>query len=175
MTRILGIDPGSRATGYGIVDADGPAMAHVASGVIRPAGASLPRRVAAIFRALGEVVAEHAPDEAAVEAVFVHRNAEAALKLGQARGAALCALLEAGLEVAEYNPREVKLALVGNGAAGKAQVQHMVRTLLALERAPEADAADALALAICHHHTRATLARLPAGARRGRRRGRGWR
>lgn len=174
MARILGIDPGSRVTGYGVIEAGPVGAVHVASGSIRAEGASLPERIGAIFRALSAVVAEHAPEEVAVEAVFVHRNPDSALKLGQARGAALCAALGAGLPVAEYNPREVKRALVGNGAAAKVQVQHMVRVLLGLREGLEPDAADALAVAICHHHIRATLARAPlARRRRGGRRG--WR
>ena len=162
MIRILGIDPGSRITGYGIIDSDGRSSRHVASGFIRVEGDSLPERLGMIFREVSAVVAAHAPAEMAIENVFVARNAASALKLGQARGAAICAGVIASLSVAEYTPREVKQAIVGTGAADKAQIQHMVRMLLGLKGDIQADTADALAIALCHAHTGATLARMPA-------------
>ena len=148
--RILGIDPGSIATGWGIVECEGSALRHVASGVVRPAAADTARRLACIQRELAERVREFAPHAAALESVFVARNPRSALVLGQARGVALAVCGGAGLETAEYAPARVKGAVAGYGAADKAQVQAMVRRLLGLVRAPARDAADALAIAICH-------------------------
>ncbi len=166
MIRILGIDPGSRITGYGIIDSDGRSSRHVASGCIRVEGDALPERLGMIFREVSAVVGEHmtvaGPMEMAIENVFVSKNASSALKLGQARGAAICAGVTHDLRVSEYTPREVKLAIVGTGGADKAQVQHMVRMLLGIKGAIQADTADALAVALCHAHTGATLARMPA-------------
>ncbi len=159
----MGIDPGSRITGYGIIDLDGARGHHVASGCIQTAGdRPLPERLKTIFEAITAAVRTHRPAEVAVEQVFMHRNPDSALKLGQARGAALCAVVMAGLPVSEYAPRAIKQAVVGSGAADKAQVQHMVRLLLNLPAPPQADAADALAVAICHGHTRQTQQRLGA-------------
>jgi crossover junction endodeoxyribonuclease RuvC len=164
MPRILGIDPGSRATGYALVESDGRSSRHVASGVLRiPAGA-LSTRLGFIFEGLTALIDEHGPEEVAVESVFVAHNAGSALKLGQARGAAISACAVRGLEVAEYSPREVKLAVVGHGGADKAQVQHMVRALLTLREVLQADRADALAIALCHAHSRGGLARLQRSA-----------
>lgn len=173
MTRILGIDPGSRVTGYGLIEIEGRSTRYVASGCVRMEHSEFPERLRAIFDGLGRIVAEFRPTEVAIEKVFVQRNVDSALKLGQARGAALCAVMQQTLAVAEYSPAEIKQALVGRGGATKEQVQHMVRTLLQLDAAPPADAADALACALCHGHTRATLVKLPAAAR-GMRAGR-WR
>lgn len=172
MIRLMGIDPGSRVTGYGIIDLDGSRSRHVASGCIQTAsGQPLAERLKTIFEALTAIVRIHQPVEAAIEQVFMHRNPDSALKLGQARGAALCAVVMAGLPVSEYAPRAVKQAVVGGGAADKLQVQHMVRLLLNLLEAPQADAADALAVAICHGHIRQTQQRLGvAVALAGRRR-----
>ncbi len=157
----MGIDPGSRITGYGIIDIDGPRNRHVASGCIQTASdRPLPERLKTIFEAVTAVVGTYQPAEVAVEQVFMHRNPDSALKLGQARGAALCAVVMAGLPVSEYAPRAIKQAVVGSGAADKFQVQHMVRLLLNLPEAPQADAADALAVAICHGHTRQSQQRL---------------
>ncbi len=167
MTRILGIDPGSQNTGYGIIDVEGAHHAHVASGRLRIRGEDLAGRLGLIFGGIRDLVAEWRPDEVAVERVFMSRNADSALKLGQARGAAICGVVEAGLPVAEYSPREIKQAVVGSGGAAKEQVQHMVRVLLNLREALQADQADALAVAICHGHVRASLARV-AGARAAR-------
>jgi crossover junction endodeoxyribonuclease RuvC len=150
MTRILGIDPGSRITGYGVVEFDGPRSRYIASGTVRCADGDLPARLREIFTGLREVIATHAPDQSAIEQVFMHRNADSALKLGQARGAAICACTSHDLAVGEYTPRQIKQAVVGTGAATKAQVQEMVKRLLALPAAPPSDAADALAVALCH-------------------------
>ena len=160
--RILGIDPGSRITGYGIVDSDGVRSGHVASGCIRLGEASVAERLGAIFAEVQALARRFEPGELAIEQVFVARNAAAALKLGQARGAAICAAVSAGMTVSEYAPRAVKQAVVGTGRAEKPQVQHMVRVLLGLREAPAEDAADALAVALCHHHTAGTLHRMAA-------------
>ena len=171
MTRILGIDPGSRVTGYGLIEVHGRESRHLASGCVRMEHSEFPERLRAIFDGLGRIVAEYRPSEVAIEKVFVQRNVDSALKLGQARGAALCAVMQQSVSVAEYSPAEIKQALVGRGGATKQQVQHMVKTLLRLDATPAADAADALACALCHGHTRATLARLPVmvrGLRAGR-------
>ena len=153
--RILGIDPGSRHTGYGIVDCTGGDYRCVVHGRIDVAGASLAQRLYRIHDGIRALLARHAPDEIAVERVFVNRNVDSALKLGQARGAALAAL-GADAAVHEYAPRAIKLAVVGFGAADKVQVAHMVRQLLALgaEVALATDASDALAVALCHAHAR---------------------
>ena len=159
--RVLGLDPGSRTTGFGLVEYRGGQWQHVAHGcIVAPPAGTLAERLRLIFERLSELLAEHAPAEVAIERVFVHRNVDSALKLGQARGAALCAVPH-GLAVFEYAPRAIKLALVGSGAAEKRQVAHMVRTLLSLEGRLAADAADALAVALCHAHSR-ELARLAA-------------
>ena len=151
--RILGIDPGSQVTGYGVVELVGTAMQPVAWGGIRTHGGH-PDRLRQIFSEVGAIVAEHQPDEIAIERVFVHRNADSALKLGQARAAALCATFSCDIPVHEYAPREIKKAIAGNGAAEKSQVEYMVRLLLGLRDGIEADAADALAIAICHSQIR---------------------
>lgn len=160
MARILGIDPGSRVTGFGIIEQLGNRLTYVTSGCIRTRQRALPQRLHEIFTGLGEVIEQHTPDEAAIEQVFVMRNADSALKLGQARGAALCALMRDGLPVYEYSATRIKQATVGRGHADKAQVQHMVTALLNLPAVPQADAADALACALCHAHTGRTLARM---------------
>jgi len=160
--RILGIDPGSRVTGYGILDSDGVQSRHVASGCIQLGSEEMALRLGRIFSEVRELVDRYGPAELAVEQVFVAKNAASALKLGQARGAAICAAVSAGLGVSEYAPRAVKQAVVGTGRAEKVQVQHMVRLILNLEAEPAADAADALAVALAHAHASATLARLSA-------------
>jgi crossover junction endodeoxyribonuclease RuvC len=164
VTRILGIDPGSQNTGFGIIDVDGSHHTHVHSGRLRIAGASLPDRLGFIFSELYQLMDQWHPDEAAIENVFMARNADSALKLGQARGAAICAMVQQGLAVAEYSPREIKQSVVGKGSAAKEQVQHMVRVMLNLSEPPQADQADALGVAICHAHMRASLNKV-AGAR----------
>lgn len=151
--RILGIDPGLRVTGFGVIDKAGQKLAYVTSGCIRtPLAGSLPERLAVILESLGEVIAAHRPGEVAIEKVFVNVNPESTLALGQARGTAICAAVSAKLPVAEYTALQVKQAVVGNGLAKKDQVQDMVKRLLRLAGAPSADAADALACAICHAH-----------------------
>jgi crossover junction endodeoxyribonuclease RuvC len=156
--RILGLDPGSRRTGYGVIERRGADWVHVAHGCVTVAAQqeSLPQRLRVIFESLCELIATHAPGEVAIERVFVNRNVDSALKLGQARGAALCAVPQ-GLPVFEYAPRAIKLALVGSGAAEKVQVAHMIRTLLGLQGRISPDASDALAVAVCHAHSRRLL------------------
>lgn len=158
MTIILGIDPGSRKTGYGLVQRYGSKTAYIASGVIRmSAELTLPERLKEIFSAVSEIIVQYRPDEMAVEQVFMAKSAGSALKLGQARGAAIVAGVSRELAVFEYEARKVKQAVVGSGAADKVQVQHMVKTLLKLPRAPQEDAADALAVALCHANTQHNL------------------
>jgi crossover junction endodeoxyribonuclease RuvC len=165
MTRILGIDPGSRITGYGVIELRGRRSVYVSSGCVRVDDISFPDRLRAIFDGVVAVVTEYQPTEIAIEKVFVQRNVDSALKLGQARGAAICAVMNRVLPIAEYSPAQIKQALVGRGAADKRQVQHMVKTLLQLIESPKEDAADALACALCHSHTRQTLSAMPAAVR----------
>jgi crossover junction endodeoxyribonuclease RuvC len=152
--RILGIDPGSRLTGFGVLDFVGDKPAYVASGTIKSLDGDFSQRLRQIFESVNEIVARYEPDIVAIESVFMARNAGSALKLGHARAAALCATFEFDVEVFEYAPREIKLAVVGTGSASKEQVQHMVVSILQLDSSPAADAADALATAICHGHRR---------------------
>jgi crossover junction endodeoxyribonuclease RuvC len=177
--RVLGIDPGSAATGWGVVERRGSAVAHRAHGTLRPPrGAPLPARLAAILDGLDGVIAEHAPDVVVVERVFVAASPRSALVLGQARGVALASAAARRVPIVEYAPAQIKQAVVGTGAAAKSQVQAMVKTLLALPRAPAQDAADALAAAICHAHAGrlgALLEGAAPAARRGRGRARGGR
>lgn len=152
--RVLGIDPGSRITGFGVVDVKGPDVSYVAAGTIRAIdGGEMPARLKRIYDGVCEIVETHAPDVMCVEEVFVANNPRSALILGQARGVILCAGANHELPVFEYAAREIKQAVVGKGSADKAQVGHMVRVLLGLTKAPATDAADALACAICHSHT----------------------
>jgi crossover junction endodeoxyribonuclease RuvC len=160
--RILGLDPGSRRTGFGVIECRDGELLAVAHGCLDVASAAPAARLRLIFEGLRALLSEHGPAEVAVERVFVSRNADSALKLGQARGAALCAI-PADVPVFEYAPRAVKLAVVGFGSAEKFQVAHMIRTLLSLGEPLAADAADALAVAVCHAHQR----RLQALLRRG--------
>ncbi|HUW38078.1 MAG TPA: crossover junction endodeoxyribonuclease RuvC [Rhodocyclaceae bacterium] len=151
--RILGVDPGLRVTGFGIIDKQGAKLVYVSSGAIKTGtGGDLPGRLKIIVEGINEVVAGHRPQQAAVEKVFVNVNPQSTLLLGQARGAAIGALVMAGLPVAEYTALQVKQAVVGRGKAAKEQVQHMVVRLLQLSGEPGPDAADALACAICHAH-----------------------
>ena len=151
--RILGIDPGSRITGYGVIATNGHEIGFVACGTIRTAADPVfSRRLLTIFQDLCEVITIHTPEVAAVEDMFLDRNPSSALKLGHARGAAVVAALHHNLEVFDYSARKVKQAVAGYGQAEKGQVQHMVRTLLELDQVPSKDAADALAVAICHAH-----------------------
>ncbi len=159
--RILGIDPGSHQTGWGVVEREGSGFRRVAGDVIRARGDSVAQRLASIHAGLTEVIATYSPDGAALESVFTHRNPRSALLLGQARGAALVACGQAGLATSEYAPAHVKVAVSGYGRAGKGQVQQMVRRLLSLDVEPRPDEADALAVAICH-----TLERRAEGAAR---------
>ena len=162
--RILGLDPGSQATGFGVIDwIDGNAS-YVASGAIRTSGREFPPRLRQIFEGVTELMREYRPGEVAIERIFMHRNADSALKLGQARGAALCAAFALDPKVFEYAPREVKLAVVGEGGAQKEQVQLMVRTLLKLQGELGADAADAIGIALCHAYSRQARLAVASGA-----------
>jgi crossover junction endodeoxyribonuclease RuvC len=152
--RILGIDPGSRLTGFGVLDCEGDRASYVASGSVNSIDGEFPERLKMIFRSVSEIVAEYRPDVVAVESVFMHKNAGSALKLGHARSAAICATFELDLTVFEYAPREIKQAIVGTGAATKEQVQHMIKQMLQLDGDPAPDAADALAAALCHANQR---------------------
>ena len=159
--RVLGIDPGFRLTGYGIVDTNGQESRHIASGVIDARKAEgTASRLEVIYNGVSKLVAEHQPQELAVERVFVARNADSALKLGQARSAAICATFGTGMPVYEYAAREVKQAIVGKGGAGKDQVQHMVRVLLCINEDLQEDASDALGVALCHAHMRTATQRI---------------
>lgn len=163
---MLGIDPGSQRTGFGVVDAAGTRLTYVASGVIRTTQGEFAARLCEIFRCMRTVVAQYGPHEIAIERVFVNRNVESALKLGQARGAAICGTAESNAEVFEYATRQIKLAVVGNGGAEKGQVQLMMRSILKLDGPVPADAADALAAAVCHAlrgRVRASLLRAGVG------------
>ncbi len=164
--RILGLDPGLRITGYGVIDKVGQALRYVASGVVRTGAGELPQRIHVLFAGIQEIVATYAPQASAVEKVFVNVNPESTLLLGQARGAAIAALTHAGQPVYEYTALQVKQAVVGNGHADKQQVMHMVQRLLRLPSAPSADAADALACAICHAHGGMGLGALVTAGRR---------
>jgi crossover junction endodeoxyribonuclease RuvC len=148
--RVLGIDPGSQRTGFGVLDAQGPRLTYVASGVIRTQNGEFAQRLCEIFRCVQSIVAQYRPQEIAIERVFVNRNPDSALKLGQARGAAICGTAGANAEIFEYATRQIKLAVVGTGSAEKAQVQLMMKSILRLEGPMSADAADALAAAVCH-------------------------
>ncbi|MCW9025102.1 MAG: crossover junction endodeoxyribonuclease RuvC [Gammaproteobacteria bacterium] len=175
--RILGIDPGSRITGYGIIDIQGKKAAWLNSGCIRVKGDDLASRLKDICLGVQSLLDEFQPDEVAIEQVFVHRNPDSALKLGQARGAAMGIVAMRSLPVSEYTPREIKKAIVGNGNAAKDQVQHMVMTLLGLSKLPQEDAADALAVALCHSYISQTQGQLAAqtGILSRQRRGGRWR
>lgn len=161
--RILGIDPGFRVTGYGVIDTNGQQSRYITSGVINAGKIeSGSARLEKIFTDVQKLVNTYTPEEMAVERVFLHRNADSALKLGQARAAAICASFIGRMPVYEYAAREVKQAIVGKGSAAKEQVQHMVRILLSVDKPLETDASDALGIAVCHAHNR-TLTRRYAG------------
>jgi len=165
VTRILGIDPGSRITGYGVIEETSKnSYKYIASGSIKIKADSFPERLKQIFDGITEVIALYQPNEMAIEQVFMHKNADSALKLGQARGAAICALMVADLPVSEYAARQVKLAIVGKGGADKSQVQHMVKVLLSLQGVLQEDASDALGIALCHSHYKQTEQRLKQGS-----------
>ena len=163
LRRILGIDPGLRVTGYGLIESRGNTLLYVASGCVRTCTGSLPTRLGIIARDLAHLIAEMQPTEVAVEKVFVNVNPSSTLLLGQARGAAIAAAVLAGLPVCEYTAGQVKQAVVGGGRAEKLQVQAMVVRLLALPGPPQSDAADALAAAICHAHAATGLGQLSRG------------
>ncbi len=152
--RVLGLDPGSVVTGFGVLDVSRQGACYLASGSIKAGRGELPERLRTIFGHVQELIEEYRPGEVAIERVFMHVNPDSALKLGQARGAALCAATLGGAPVSEYTPRAVKLAITGTGAAEKTQVQHMVKALLNIDGRLGADAADALAIALCHVHHR---------------------
>ncbi len=170
MIRILGIDPGSQSTGYGVIDTEVHHAKYITHGNIKIQGDHLSDKLQLIFRDLTAIMQTFRPTECAIETVFMHRNADSALKLGQARGAAITACAEQNLAVFEYTANQVKQATVGKGHAAKNQVQHMVKVLLCLPHAPQADAADALAVALCHCHSREGILRMQgvSGIRKGR-------
>lgn len=166
MARILGIDPGSRLTGYGIIETTPQGYHYITSGCIRTQADYFPDRLQQIFAGLNDLVTLYKPEQMAIEQVFMHKNADSALKLGQARGAAICAVQVSGLPVFEYAARQVKQALVGKGNADKLQVQHMVKILLKLQGELQIDAGDALGISLCHAHYQQTAQRLLQGAGR---------
>lgn len=149
-TRIIGIDPGSRCTGYGVIDSDGFRHEYVTSGYLKIKGDGLPERLGSIFDAISDVIKQWQPQTMGIEQVFVNKNIDSALKLGQARGAAICAGINVQLDIGEYTPRAIKKAVVGNGSAEKEQIQQMMKLLLKLDFDPQSDEADGLAIAICH-------------------------
>ncbi|MCW8994609.1 MAG: crossover junction endodeoxyribonuclease RuvC [Psychromonas sp.] len=157
MSIILGIDPGSRITGYGVIQQKGSKCLYIASGCIRTKGEYLAPKLDMIFNGIGEIIHQYQPSEFAIEQVFMAKNPDSALKLGQARGAAIVAATQADLYVCEYSARQIKQAVSGTGGATKEQVQQMVMQILALSGRPQADAADGLAVAICHAHTAQSL------------------
>lgn len=161
--RILGIDPGSRLTGYGVIEETPRGFQYIASGSIRVTNDYFPDRLKEIFKGLLEVVERYQPEQMAIEQVFMHINADSALKLGQARGAAICAVQAAGLPVFEYSAKQVKQAVVGKGNAAKTQVQHMVKILLSVQGDMQIDASDALGICLCHAHHQQTALRLQKG------------
>ena len=168
---ILGIDPGSRVTGFGVIQFISNKYCYLGSGCIRTSGDDLAGRLAIIFDGVSSIINDYKPNEFAIEQVFMAKNADSALKLGQARGAAIVAATQAKLPVAEYAARQIKQAVVGQGGAQKSQVQHMVMHLLELQKCPQSDAADALAIALCHAHSQQSLVKL-AGQAKGTARGR---
>lgn len=165
MVRIIGIDPGFRLTGYGVIDTDGQSSRYVAHGHVKNTADDPAERLKRIFSVMRDVIAEYQPHELAIEKVFVAKNADSALKLGQARSAAICASFEADIPVHEYAARLVKQSITGRGSADKEQVQHMVRVLLSYTGDLTHDESDALGIALCHAHNR-SLNKLVAGAGR---------
>jgi len=176
LTRVLGIDPGSTITGYGVIDSDGARSVYVAHGHIRVKGESFAERLGHIHEAIGDVVDEWHPTSAAIEQVFISNNPMSALKLGQARGAAITAVVSRGLTVAEYAPRTIKQVVTGSGAANKEAVQRLIKAQLDIQRSLQEDAADGLAIALCHAHSAlgGTRSLLPTTRRRSRGRGLRW-
>lgn len=176
MTRILGVDPGSRKTGFGIIAVDGQKICHIINGRLMVGDGGFPERLKHIFEGLTDIIERYKPDMMAIEKVFLHKNPDSALKLGQARGAAICAGVSQNLKVYEYTATQIKKAVIGNGHAKKQQVQYMVSAILSLADAPDEDAADALACAVTHAHHAPVggkiNSKLPAGMRTSRRGGR---
>ena len=166
MSVILGIDPGSRITGFGIVRAERHQVDYIECGCIRLGSGELDQRLRYLHEQLSAIIEQFHPAEVAIERVFMNRNADSALKLGHARGVAIVAASLNGAEVSEYSATQIKQTVVGRGHADKQQVQHMVSALLKLEKTPQSDAADALATALCHAHMREGLARLAFAGRR---------
>ncbi len=166
MSIILGIDPGSRLTGYGVIKQQGRSFQYLGSGCIKAAaqGNDLAQRLQIIFAGISELIIQYQPDMFAIEQVFMAKNPDSALKLGQARGAAIVAATNTGLSIWEYSARQIKQSVVGTGAADKTQVQHMVKSILKLAATPQADAADALAVALCHAHSYDSLIKLSGQA-----------
>ena len=160
MIKILGIDPGSINTGYGIIESKGNHNKHIKNGIIKVKGNTLGEKLKIINTNVIKIIEEFQPDEIAIEKVFMHRNADSALKLGQARGAAITACAMNDLPLFEYSANQVKQACVGKGHASKEQVQHMIKILLCLEKKPLTDSADALAIALCHANSRESLIRM---------------
>lgn len=170
MIRILGIDPGSINTGFGIIDSRGNHAKHIDSGVIKIKGETLADKLKVIHEGITSIINEYNPEEVSIEKIFMNRNADSAIKLGQARGVAIAACAIQDLPVYEYTANQVKQATVGKGHAAKEQVQHMIKILLCLEVQPKPDAADALAIALCHANSREGLLRMQgvSGIRYGR-------
>ncbi|NOR80363.1 MAG: crossover junction endodeoxyribonuclease RuvC [Methyloprofundus sp.] len=163
MSRILGIDPGSRLTGFGVIDQTTTGYKYIASGCLRIKGDDFPLRLKQIFVGISDIVEQYQPAEMAIEQVFMHKNAASALKLGQARGAAICAVQLFDIPVFEYAARQVKQAVVGKGSADKLQVQHMVKILLGITGELQIDASDALGISLCHANFHQTQRRLQQG------------
>lgn len=166
ITTILGIDPGSRITGFGIIRSNGLKHAYVTSGCIRTSATNLATKLQEIYDGIREIIFTYQPEQAAVEQVFMHQNPGSALKLGQARGAAIVVAAVHQLSIAEYSARQIKQSVVGYGAAKKDQVQHMIKSILSLSGLPQADAADALAVAICHAQSQGLLQAAGAATKR---------
>ncbi|WP_346798191.1 crossover junction endodeoxyribonuclease RuvC [Halomonas sp. Bachu 37] len=171
--RILGVDPGSRITGYGVIELADTKPRYVASGCIRTRNDALEQRLAQIYAGLSELIGQHRPEVVAVERVFMSKNADSALKLGQARGAAIVCVANHGLAMEEYAPRQIKQAVTGQGGADKIQVQHMVTAVLGLNATPQEDAADALAAALTYAYSRSGL--VAAGSVSSKRKSSSWR
>ena len=163
MARILGIDPGSRLTGFGVIDETATGYQYIASGCLRIKGDDFPIRLKQIFAGISDIVEQYQPTEMAIEQVFMHKNADSALKLGQARGAAICAVQLFDIPVFEYAARQVKQAVVGKGSADKLQVQQMVKILLGITGELQIDASDALGISLCHANFQQTQRRLNQG------------
>ncbi|GFO72956.1 crossover junction endodeoxyribonuclease RuvC [Bathymodiolus japonicus methanotrophic gill symbiont] len=163
MARILGIDPGSRLTGFGVIDETATGYQYIASGCLRIKGDNFPLRLKQIFAGISDIVEQYQPTEMAIEQVFMHKNADSALKLGQARGAAICAVQLFDIPVFEYAARQVKQAVVGKGSADKSQVQQMVKILLGISGELQIDASDALGISLCHANLQQTQRRINQG------------